>query len=49
MARMEMRVALEEWHRRIPEYEQAPGVMPRVRWPAAVVGIDSLPLVWPAG
>ncbi len=49
LARMEMRVALEEWHRRIPEYELAPGVTPRVRWPAGVVGIDSLPLVWPAG
>jgi cytochrome P450 len=49
LARMEMRVTLEEWHRRIPEYELAPGVTPRVRWPAGVVGIDSLPLVWPAG
>jgi len=49
LARMEMRVAFEEWHRRIPEYELAPGVTPRVRWPAGVVGIDSLPLVWPAG
>ena len=49
LARMEMRVALTEWHRRIPEYELAPGVTPRVRWPAGVVGIDSLPLVWPTG
>jgi cytochrome P450 len=49
LARMEMRVALAEWHRRIPEYELAPGVTPQVRWPAGVVGIDSVPLVWPAG
>ena len=50
LARMEMRVALEEWHRRIPEYTLAPGVTPRVTWPAGVVGIDSLPLVFePAG
>jgi cytochrome P450 len=48
LARMEMRVALEEWHRRIPEYELAPGVTPQVRWPAGVVGIDRLPLVWSA-
>jgi len=41
-----MRVALEEWHRRIPEYELAPGVTPQVRWPAGTVGIDSLPLVF---
>ena len=46
LARMEMRVALAEWHRRIPEYELAPGVTPQVRWPAGTVGIDSLPLVW---
>jgi len=47
LARMEMRMALEEWHRRIPEYELAPGVIPRVTWPAGVVGIESLPLVFP--
>jgi len=47
LARMEMRMALAEWHRRIPEYELAPGVTPRVSWPAGVVGIDSLPLVFP--
>ena len=47
LARMEMRVALEEWHRRIPEYQLAPGVVPRVAWPAGVVGHDSLPLVFP--
>jgi cytochrome P450 len=47
LARMEMRAAFEEWHRRIPEYELAPGVTPRVPWPAGVVGIDSLPLVFP--
>jgi cytochrome P450 len=47
LARMEMRVALEEWHRRIPEYALAPGAAPRVRWPAGVVGFDSLPLVFP--
>lgn len=49
LARMEMRVALEEWHRRIPEYQLAPGVTPRVTWPAGVVGIDRLPLVFPPG
>jgi cytochrome P450 len=48
LARMEMRVALEEWHRRIPEYVLAPGATPRVPWPAGVVGFDSLPLVFDA-
>ena len=46
LARVEMRVAFEEWHRRIPEYALAPGAAPRVRWPAGVVGFDSLPLVF---
>ncbi|HTT53741.1 MAG TPA: cytochrome P450 [Streptosporangiaceae bacterium] len=49
LARMEMRVALEEWHRRIPDYELAPGPPPRVSWPAGVVGIGHLPLVFPGG
>ena len=49
LARMEMRVALEEWHRRIPEYALAPGTVPRAGWPAGLVGIDRLPLVFPAG
>jgi cytochrome P450 len=49
LARLEMRVALEEWHRRIPEYELAPGSTPRATWPAGLVGIDSLPLVFPPG
>jgi cytochrome P450 len=49
LARMEMRVALEEWHRRIPDYELAPGTTPTATWPAGLVGIDSLPLVFPPG
>ena len=48
LARMEMRVAIEEWHRQIPEYQLAPGPAPRVTWPAGVVGIGHLPLVFPA-
>jgi cytochrome P450 len=47
LARMEMRVAIEEWHRRIPEYQLAPGPAPRVTWPAGVVGIGHLPLIFP--
>ena len=48
LARMEMRVALEEWHRQIPEYEIAAGYLPRARWPAGLVGLPELPLVFPA-
>lgn len=49
LARMEMREVLQEWHRRIPEYQLAPGTSPRVTWPTGLVGIDSLPLVFPPG
>jgi cytochrome P450 len=49
LARMQLRTIMEEWHRRIPEYEIAPGVTPRVTWPATVVSIASLPLVFPPG
>jgi cytochrome P450 len=49
LARMEMREVLTEWHRRIPEYELAPGFTPRVEWPTGLVGLDTLPLVFPPG
>ena len=48
-ARLEMRVVPAAWHRRIPEYELAPGGSGRVEWPAGLTGIDSLPLVFPPG
>jgi cytochrome P450 len=47
LARMELRVALEEWHRRIPEYAIAPGATPRVS--PGIREVMHLPLVWPAG
>jgi cytochrome P450 len=47
LARMEMRVALEEWHRRIPDYQIAPGATIKADWPAALIGLDRLPLVFP--
>jgi cytochrome P450 len=46
LARMEMRVAIEEWHRRIPDYQIAPGASVRAGWPAGLIGLDSLPLVF---
>jgi cytochrome P450 len=49
LARMEMREVLAEWHRRVPDYQLAPGTVPRVLWPTGLVGIDSLPLVFPPG
>lgn len=40
-----MTVALQEWHRRIPEYEQA-STEPIVEYCCSVHGIMALPLKW---
>jgi cytochrome P450 len=48
LARTQLRVVLEEWHRRIPEYRLAPGARPQVVWPTGVIGINSVPVVFPA-
>jgi cytochrome P450 len=44
LARMELRVALEEWHRRIPEYAIAPGETPR--YSPGIREVLYLPLCW---
>jgi cytochrome P450 len=49
LARTQLRVVLEEWHRRIPEYRLPPGARPQVVWPTGVIGITSVPLVFPTG
>jgi len=46
LARMELRVALEEWHRRIPHYEIQPGETPR--YSLGIREVMYLPLVWSA-
>ncbi|MEW6471522.1 MAG: cytochrome P450 [Actinomycetota bacterium] len=47
LARLELRLVLEEWHRRIPEYTLAPGADPRIGWPKQLRYFDEMPLVWP--
>jgi cytochrome P450 len=44
LARMELRVAMEEWHRRIPEYQIKPGERPR--YSPGIREVLYLPLVW---
>jgi cytochrome P450 len=44
LARMELRVALEEWHRRIPEYRIAEGETPR--YSPGIREVLYLPLRW---
>ncbi len=45
LARMELRVAMEEWHRRIPEYSIKEGETPR--YSPGIREVQYLPLVWP--
>ena len=44
LARLELRVALEEWHARIPDYELPPGT--QLDYFAGLRQIEHLPLVW---
>jgi cytochrome P450 len=44
LARLELEIALEEWHRRIPDYAIAPGETPR--YSAGIREVQHLPLVW---
>ncbi len=45
LARLEIKIALQEWLRRIPEFSLAPGAAIEYR-PGGVVGPEHLPLVW---
>ena len=44
LARMELTVAMEEWHRRIPHYQIKPGETPE--YSIAIREVKHLPLVW---
>jgi len=46
LARMELEVALEEWHRRIPDYAIKPGETPV--YSPGIREVRYLPLVWPS-
>ena len=46
LARRELRLVVEEFHKRIPDYELAPGAEPRVAWPSATLHLQSLPIVF---
>jgi len=47
LARREIRLVVEEFHKQIPEYEVAAGFEPEVVWPSATLHLASLPLVFP--
>jgi len=44
LARRELRLVVEEFHRVIPDYEIAPGVEPEIVWPSGTHHLISLPL-----
>ena len=46
LARAELRIFLEEWLKRIPDFSIAPGRSPKFEY-GAVLGLSELPLVWP--
>jgi cytochrome P450 len=43
LARIELRVALREWHRRIPDYRVKPGVL--LDYTPGIRALDSFPMV----
>jgi cytochrome P450 len=44
LARLELRLILEEWHSRIPEYTLALGKPPQMPWPTGTMSLQSVPL-----
>jgi cytochrome P450 len=46
LARLEMQIAVEEWHRRIPEYSLKPG-HEDLEYPPGLRSVKDLMLVWP--
>jgi cytochrome P450 len=48
LARRELRLVVEEFHKAIPDYEVAPGFEPEIVWPSGTFHLRSLPLVFPS-
>ena len=46
LARLELRLILEEWHMRIPEYTLADGKEPQMPWPTGTMALKSVPLTF---
>jgi cytochrome P450 len=44
LARLELRLILEEWHTRIPEYSLVDGKQPQMPWPTGTMGLLAVPL-----
>jgi len=46
LARLELRLILEEWHTRIPVYALADGKEPQMPWPTGTMALKSVPLTF---
>jgi cytochrome P450 len=46
LARLELRLILEEWHARIPVYALADGKEPQMPWPTGTMALKSVPLTF---
>jgi cytochrome P450 len=44
LARLELRLILEEWHTRVPVYSHVDGKQPQMPWPTGTMGLLSVPL-----
>jgi cytochrome P450 len=45
LARLEIKIALQEWLKRIPDFKLEPGTRVEYR-PGGVIGPEHLPLIW---
>ena len=48
LARRELRLVVEEFHKAVPDYEVTPGFEPEIVWPSGTFHLRSLPLVFPS-
>ena len=49
LARMELAIVYEEWHKRSPHYHVTAGTTPRINWPASMISLESLHLTVGSG
>ncbi|BBX17057.1 cytochrome P450 [Mycolicibacterium duvalii] len=46
LARIELTLVVNEWLRRVPDFEIEAGFVPEITWPANTFALQRLPLVW---